>query len=364
MSFFKKLTGRKDATPHIKYPITAEKNSLPSSGIYFREGDQFLVVDDSDAHHYQVFDPNTKQSVKVDKRFFTKHIKQHNNPLFGTCLYKFEATHDDELSLDENEQFLVISKVNEEWYFGKSITKVAAGIIPISYVEVRDAKSGKIVHKEDMGLPDMEEYEMQNKRQKDISIPLNLNKRTSRSLNNALQVVENQIKKPRSESFLFQHGNSKESISDYSDNSDILEEDEIDLTDFGHVLSLNVAGSIINAQLKTEFTIFCRREKMSCTLYRGQQDFITLHSQLQANYQIELPNLPTPITFWTREKTDLRIAELDSYISKISELADELSQGIILKEFLRPRQFDKLGGLYREPSDIEVRTRTRRASSF
>ena len=348
----------KDSAPHIKYPITALKNSTPKSSIYYKEGDQFLVTDDSDLNLYEVLDPSTKLVVVVQKQHFTVEIKQHINSLFGTCLYPFEAKNEDELSMAENEQFLVISKVNEDWYYGKAISRVAKGIIPISYVEVRDAKTGKIINKNELNLPNMTEYQLQNQRQKEISIPL---KHVSNSRTSFL--VENlQLKKQLSENYLLKHASkvsTPEEVSDYSDVSV-----ELQCRNFGKILGLEVVGSIINDNLCTQFSIYCKRDSISYTVYRGQKDFIDLHNAL-LEFEIELPIFPNPISFWTREKTDVRILELASYVNKIMEMSDEICQSIPLKEFIQPREFDKMGGLYRDPSEIEIKIKEdRRRSSF
>ncbi len=345
--------------PHIKYPVIAITSDSRFNFPY-QEGDQFFVTDDLQELIYEVFDPSTKRIGKVLKQNFTTLVKSTVQPFFGTCLYDFEGMEEDELSLKENEEFIILSQVDEEWFYGRAITRVATGIVPVSYVEIRDAKSGKLVSKDDLVLPTMAEYNLRTATYKDKSIPLH---RHSSIKVKRVNSVFSELKNPASEGNLFKKSVG-ETTSDYSDASSI-EFSSNENTDLGAIDSLQVSGSILNKDLKTEFTLFCSRNTVMYTLYRSQQDFVHLDSQLSLYFSYKLPTLPPPITLWTRSKTDDRVVELDSYLKSILALPSDISQSNQLKLFLMPRRFDRQGAFYKDPSDVETKLfELKRRSSF
>lgn len=65
-------------------------------------------------------------------------------PLYGVVLYDFQAERSDELDATAGEPIIVIAQSNKEWFVAKPIGRLGGpGLIPVSFVEVRDAVTGK-----------------------------------------------------------------------------------------------------------------------------------------------------------------------------------------------------------------------------
>lgn len=67
-------------------------------------------------------------------------------PLYGVVLYDFQAERSDELDAKAGEPIIVIAQSNVEWFVAKPIGRLGGpGLIPVSFVEVRDALTGRPV---------------------------------------------------------------------------------------------------------------------------------------------------------------------------------------------------------------------------
>lgn len=65
-------------------------------------------------------------------------------PLYGVVLYDFQAERSDELDAKAGEPIIVIAQSNEEWFVAKPIGRLGGpGLIPVSFVEIRDAVTGQ-----------------------------------------------------------------------------------------------------------------------------------------------------------------------------------------------------------------------------
>ncbi|KAF9582050.1 bud emergence protein 1 [Lunasporangiospora selenospora] len=100
-------------------------------------------------------------------------------PLYGIVLYDFGAEKADELDAKVGDAILVIAQSNEEWYVAKPIGRLGGpGLIPVSYVQIRDMVTGKsidvpeMLRKTGMSIPRVEEWKQQTMEYKANSIPL------------------------------------------------------------------------------------------------------------------------------------------------------------------------------------------------
>ncbi|KAG0315463.1 bud emergence protein 1 [Dissophora globulifera] len=100
-------------------------------------------------------------------------------PLYGIVLYDFEAERADELDCKVGDAILVIAQSNDEWYVGKPIGRLGGpGLIPVSFVEIRDTVTGKPINVPEMlrqtgtVLPRVDEWKKQALDYKANSIPL------------------------------------------------------------------------------------------------------------------------------------------------------------------------------------------------
>ncbi|KAK5827963.1 hypothetical protein F5H01DRAFT_332590 [Linnemannia elongata] len=100
-------------------------------------------------------------------------------PLYGIVLYDFGAERADELDCKVGDAILVIAQSNEEWYVAKPIGRLGGpGLIPVSFVEIRDMVTGKAINVPEMlrqtgtAIPRVEEWKKQTLEYKANSIPL------------------------------------------------------------------------------------------------------------------------------------------------------------------------------------------------
>jgi bud emergence protein 1 len=67
-------------------------------------------------------------------------------PLYGIVLYDFHAERADELQAKAGEPIIVIAQSNLEWFVAKPIGRLGGpGLIPVSFVEIRDAVTGRTI---------------------------------------------------------------------------------------------------------------------------------------------------------------------------------------------------------------------------
>ncbi len=98
--------------------------------------------------------------------------------VYGVVQYDFNAERSDELEAKAGESIVVTAQSNPEWFVAKPIGRLGGpGLIPASYVEIRDTLTGKPVPDAQeavarAGVPKVEEWKKMTKYYRDRSIPL------------------------------------------------------------------------------------------------------------------------------------------------------------------------------------------------
>jgi bud emergence protein 1 len=98
--------------------------------------------------------------------------------VYGIVQYDFKAERPDELEAKEGEAIIVIAQSNPEWFVAKPITRLGGpGLIPVSFIEIRDMSTGKAVPDAQeavtrAGVPKVEEWKKLAADYKNSSIPL------------------------------------------------------------------------------------------------------------------------------------------------------------------------------------------------
>ncbi|EJT97738.1 hypothetical protein DACRYDRAFT_119394 [Dacryopinax primogenitus] len=97
---------------------------------------------------------------------------------YAVVQYDFEAERADELDCKAGESILVIAQSNREWFVAKPIGRLGgAGLIPVSFVEIRDPSTDKpIANVEELidrgEIPKVEEWKQKAAQYKAATIPL------------------------------------------------------------------------------------------------------------------------------------------------------------------------------------------------
>lgn len=98
--------------------------------------------------------------------------------VFGVVMYDFQAERADELEAKAGEAIIVIAQSNPEWFVAKPIGRLGGpGLIPVSFVEIRDMASNTPVPNPQeavrlAGIPKVEEWKKMAADYKNSSITL------------------------------------------------------------------------------------------------------------------------------------------------------------------------------------------------
>lgn len=109
---------------------------------------------------------------------FTTPSAKPSTPVYGVVQYDFVAEQKDELNVKAGESIIVIAQSNHEWFVCKPIGRLGGpGLIPISFIEIRDVATGKAVENIEefvakSGVPKVEEWKQKLGEYKSKSIPL------------------------------------------------------------------------------------------------------------------------------------------------------------------------------------------------
>lgn len=98
--------------------------------------------------------------------------------VYGIVQYDFQAERPDELDAKAGEAIIVIAQSNPEWFVAKPIGRLGGpGLIPVSFIELRDMQSGQAVTDpldavRRAGVPKVEEWKKMTAEYKNSSITL------------------------------------------------------------------------------------------------------------------------------------------------------------------------------------------------
>jgi bud emergence protein 1 len=98
--------------------------------------------------------------------------------VYGIVMYDFAAERPDELDAKAGEAIIVIAQSNPEWFVAKPIGRLGGpGLIPVSFIEIRDMSSGQAVPDayeavQRAGVPKVEEWKKMAADYKNSSITL------------------------------------------------------------------------------------------------------------------------------------------------------------------------------------------------
>lgn len=98
--------------------------------------------------------------------------------VYGIVMYDFAAERPDELDAKAGEAIIVIAQSNPEWFVAKPIGRLGGpGLIPVSFIEIRDMSSGQAVPDAQdavtrAGVPKVEEWKKMAADYKNSSITL------------------------------------------------------------------------------------------------------------------------------------------------------------------------------------------------
>ncbi|KAK9458387.1 hypothetical protein V1511DRAFT_454664, partial [Dipodascopsis uninucleata] len=137
---------------------------------------------DSRSNKNSISKSNSQMSATSDmsstSSISSSQTRKQYTPLYGVVMYNFAAERPDELEAFEGDAVIIVAQSNHEWFVAKPIGRLGGpGLIPVSFVEIRDMTTGRPVENvEDAvaraGVPRVEEWKKRTAEYKASSIPL------------------------------------------------------------------------------------------------------------------------------------------------------------------------------------------------
>ncbi|KKY13135.1 putative protein kinase activator [Diplodia seriata] len=272
--------------------------------------------------------------------------------VYGVVMYDFKAERPDELEAKEGEAIIVIAQSNPEWFVAKPITRLGGpGLIPVSFIEIRDMSTGKAVpdpHEavRAAGVPRVEEWKKMAAEYKNGSIPLG--KLESNSQQTLQQGMERMSVQSRNGQNGYATSHSR-SGSVAAPNGGYRQSNQAEAR-----LLAPINASVPRYCFANDifwFIVECQMEDGSYwELSRLYQDFYDLQIKLINAFPLEagqvegvertLPYMPGPVTYVTDNITNGRRANLDDYIVNLLKLGPHITRSELVCEFFKPKEND------------------------
>ena len=162
-------------------PITNSRGIVPVPYFQVLEKHERAMVDSVSSHKKE--DPEGGCCDKYRNNcmhliiFILVHSQNKPQPLYGIVLYDFQAERSDELDAKAGEAIIVIAQSNSEWFVAKPIGRLGGpGLIPVSFVDIRDASTGRTIQKDvtptNHVFPNVEDWKKQTQGYEASSISL------------------------------------------------------------------------------------------------------------------------------------------------------------------------------------------------
>jgi bud emergence protein 1 len=168
------LQGRRGLVPVQFFDIVGKQ--ARTSGGSANSDPQYIPAGNHDSGYA---DNSTGNASGGDKSMrMSKQLRGQGAMVYGVVMYDFKAERPDELDAKEGEAIIVIAQSNPEWFVAKPITRLGGpGLIPVSFIEIRDMTNGKPVGDPQeavrrAGVPKVEEWKKMAAEYKNGSIPL------------------------------------------------------------------------------------------------------------------------------------------------------------------------------------------------
>ncbi|CAO3631676.1 unnamed protein product [Mucor fragilis] len=262
---------------------------------------------------------------ELDSGFSDMSIHGHNkkkHQIYGVVMFDFKAERPDELEAQAGEAIVVIAQSNHEWFVAKPIGRLGGpGLIPVSFVQVRDALTGELIDPSEQNsthLPGVDDWKKMTQSYEASSIPLGVFEHRS-TVSGSKHVSAGTVTASRgSES-------STESV-------------QFDIVTYTSIDSYILEGD------RYWFVVYARVNQ-SChrILYRLYEDFYDFQINLLQSYPVEagkadhdriLPFMPGPLTYVDEAITAERQVDLNQYCKDLLNLPRYLSESEIVQKQL------------------------------
>ncbi|KAI9704856.1 MAG: bud emergence protein 1 [Candelina mexicana] len=275
--------------------------------------------------------------------------------VYGIVKYEFKAERPDELEAKADENIIIIAQSNPEWFVAKPIGRLGGpGLIPVSFIEIMDMKTGKAVADPQeavrrAGVPKVEEWKKMALDYKEKSIELG--KFQTQSMH---QGADRGSVNGGDSNYHQTNGNGYAQESYYSANPGA--------NPPNHDPYQRPVSSQLQAPVSASIPQFCfandkywyiieavLEDGRHWELKRFYQDFYDFQIALLQEFEDEagnrgkprtLPFMPGPVTYVTDAISNGRRQNLDEYIKKLLAMPPYISKCHLVRQLFQPREGD------------------------
>ncbi|KAI8059403.1 uncharacterized protein B0P05DRAFT_478223 [Gilbertella persicaria] len=317
------------STPVIQTSVTAPKKVIKALYDYqaqsphelsFLRGDFFLVSSgtEKDSSFYEAFNPITNSRGNVPVQYF-QVLEKHEKAMVESAKTNPEPPQleerSDELDAKAGEPIIIIAQSNSEWYVAKPIGRLGGpGLIPISFVDIRDASTGRTVKNElPQSFPNVEDWKKKTLGYEASSIEI------------GRQLQEMSIQERAEEEA------EEDPVDYYQSKDEVL------------VVSAHIDSYILEGD-QYWFIVFARLSNQKHrVLYRLYEDFYDFQINFLQEYPMEagkqdqeriLPFMPGPLDAVNDEITADRARDLSKYCDELLKLPRYLSSSTWVQDQL------------------------------
>jgi len=306
--------------------------------------------------------------------------------VYGVVMYDFHAERADELEAKAGEAIIVIAQSNPEWFVAKPIGRLGGpGLIPVSFVEIRDMVTNKPVENPQeavrkAGIPKVEEWKRMAAEYKNSSITLGKFESNSskQPVQQQLQQQQQQQQRALEQSMERMSLGQSNGHQSHSSTSSLVSIDSGEnYPAFWSAILINrdkqkssqaagYTGSQANplpapvfatiprycfAEDKYWFIVVVEMEDgRAWELSRYYEDFYDFQIALLSAFPVEagttgqqqrtLPYMPGPVNYVTDAITEGRRYNLDAYVKNLLAQPPHISRCDLVRTFFQPREGD------------------------
>lgn len=285
--------------------------------------------------------------------------------VYGIVMYDFQAERADELEAKAGEAIIVIAQSNPEWFVAKPIGRLGGpGLIPVSFIEIRDMGSNKAVGDAQdavkrAGIPRVEEWKKMAADYKNSSITLG---KIEMAAGNPTRGVEQGM-----ERMSLQQGaggrTSQMNGSAMQQQQQPGYQSQRNTQQIQQDLNAARSTSQLYAPISARIPRYCFAEEkywfvieaqledgQNWELSRYYEDFYDFQIALLTEFPAEagntgeqkrtLPYMPGPVNYVTDAITEGRLHNLDAYVKNLLAQPPYISRCNLVKRFFAPREGD------------------------
>lgn len=292
--------------------------------------------------------------------------------VYGIVMYEFKAERADELEASAGEAIIVIAQSNPEWFVAKPIGRLGGpGLIPVSFVEIRDMTTGTAVPDpldavRKAGVPKVEEWKKMAADYKNSSITLgkfetgkgpggqsleqgidrlSLQQQSTRTSQQTAalhhQSVSQQPKSVQNQQYAMQQKQQQVQSNQHASKSSSQLYAPIDARIPRYCFAEDKYWFVIEAQLE---------DGRYWELSRYYEDFYDFQIALLTEFPNEagntgtqkrtLPYMPGPVNYVTDAITEGRLHNLDAYVKNLLTQPSYIAKCSLVRQFFAPREGD------------------------